>query len=73
MIPFKFFQQDPNKNKSRLQIGASFIFHGYYCTVTRMYPNHFEYYIQETQMTIAMTYKFYLQTPSAAGRQLNRR
>lgn len=73
MRPFKFFQQDPHKNKCKLQIGSSFIFHGYYCIVTRMFPNHFEYYIQETQMTIAMSYKFYLQTPSATGRRLNNR
>ena len=73
MKVFKFFQQNTLKNKCRLQIGTSFIFHGYYCVVTRMFPNHFEYLIQETGMTIAMTYKFYLDTPSAAGRQLNRR
>jgi hypothetical protein len=73
MLRFKFFQQNTNKNKCRLEIGSTFVFHGYYCVVTRMYPNHFEYFIQETGMTIAMTYKFYLETPSAAGRQLNRR
>ena len=70
---FKFFQKNPFKDKCRLQIGASFIFNGYYCIVTRMFQNHFEYLIQETGFTIAMSYKNYLDTPSAAGRQLNRR
>jgi hypothetical protein len=38
-----------------------------------MFTNHFEYYIQETGFTIAMGYKDYLTTPSAAARQLYRR
>lgn len=70
---FKFFQKNRFKDKCRLEIGSSFIFRGYYCIVTRMFPNHFEYFIQETGFTIAMSYKDYLDTPSAAGRQLNRR
>ena len=69
---FKFFQKNRFKDKCRLQIGSSFILRGYYCTVTRMFPNHFEYWVQETEFTIAMSYKDYLNTPSAAGRQLNR-
>jgi hypothetical protein len=69
---FRFFQKNRFKDKCRLQVGASFIFRGYYCVVTRMFPNHFEYLIQETGFTIAMSYKDYLDTPSAAGRQLNR-
>lgn len=69
---FKFFQKDKFKDKCRLQIGSSFIFHGYYCIVSRMLSDHFEYLVQETGFTIAMSYKDYLNTPSAAGRQLNR-
>jgi hypothetical protein len=37
-----------------------------------MFQNHFEYWVQETEFTIAMSYKDYLRTQSAAGRQLNR-
>jgi hypothetical protein len=37
-----------------------------------MLPNHFEYLIQETGFTIAMSYEVYLTSASAAGRQLNR-
>lgn len=69
---FKFFRTNPHKNRCRLTIGSSFIYRGYYCIVTRMFQNHFEYLIQETGFTIAMSYKDYLTTPSAAGRQLNR-
>ena len=71
IIDFKFFQKNPHKNRCRLQIGSTFILRGNYCTVTRMFPNHFEYWVQETEFTIAMSYKDYLTTPSAAGRQLN--
>ena len=69
---FKFFQKNRFKDKCRLSVGSSFIFRGYYCTVSRMLPNHFEYIVQENGFTIAMSYKDYLTTPSAAGRQLNR-
>lgn len=69
---FKFFQRNKFKDRCRLQIGSSFIFRGYYCIVTKMCSNHFEYLMQETGFTIAMSYKSYLETPSAAGRQLNR-
>jgi hypothetical protein len=69
---FKFFQKNRFKDKCRLEIGSSFILRGYYCIVTRMLPNHFEFLVQETGFTIAMSYKDYLTTPSAAGRQLNR-
>lgn len=72
MIGFKFFQKNPFRNRCRLQIGSTFICHGYYCIVTRMLQNHFEYLIQETGYTVNMTYKDYLNTPSAAGRKLNR-
>ena len=72
MNDFKFFQNNPHKNRCRLQIGSSFILRGNYCTVTRMFQNHFEYWVQDTEFTIAMSYKDYLTTPSAAGRQLNR-
>ena len=72
MNDFKFFQKNPHKNRCRLQIGSTFILRGNYCTVTRLFPNHFEYWVQETEFTIAMSYKDYLTTPSASGRQLNR-
>ena len=72
MNDFKFFQNNPHKNRSRFQIGSTFILRGNYCTVTRMFQNHFEYWVQDTEFTIAMSYKDYLTTPSAAGRQLNR-
>lgn len=71
--PFKFFQKNPYKGRCRLYVGSSFQFRGYYCVVTKMGINHFEYLIQENGFTIAMSYKDYLTTPSAAGRQLNRR
>jgi hypothetical protein len=73
MQEFKFFQKNPYKDRCRLDIGSSFQFRGYYCTVTKMGFNHFEYLIQENGFTIAMSYKDYLATPSASGRQLNRR
>lgn len=72
MKPFKFFQSNPFKDRCRLQIGSSFQYHGYYCTVSRMLPNHFLYIIQETEKEYRMSYEYYLTTPSAAGRQLNR-
>jgi len=68
---FKFFHNNPHKDKCRLQIGSSFILRGNYCTVTRMFQNHFEYWLQETEHTNSISYKDYLTTPSAAGRQLN--
>ena len=70
---FKFFQKNIYKDKCRLQVGSTFIFSGYYCIVTKISPNHFTYIIQETGITGYMNYKYYLTTPSAAGRQLNRR
>jgi len=72
MNDFKFFHTNPHKNRCRLQIGSSFILRGNYCTVTRMFQNHFEYWLQETEYTNSISYKDYLTTPSAAGRQLNR-
>ena len=72
MDKFKFFQKNPYKDKCRLEIGSSFIFRGYYCTVTKMKFNHFEYEIQENETRCIMYYDYYLTTPSAAGRQLNR-
>ena len=69
---FKFFQKNRFKDRCRLQIGSSFQYHGYYCTVSRMLPNHFVYRIQEKQQDFRMSYEYYLTTPSAAGRQLNR-
>jgi hypothetical protein len=68
---FRLFHTNPHKSRCRLEIGSTFILRGYYCQVTRMFQNHFEYWIQETEFTIAMSYKDYLTTPSAAGRQLN--
>lgn len=70
---FKGFRRNPIKEMCRLQIGSTFILRGNYCTVTRMFQNHFEYWVQETEYTIAISYEDYLTTPSAAGRQLNRR
>ena len=69
---FKFFQKNKFKDKCRLQIGSSFQYHGYYCTVSRMLQNHFFYTVQETHKDYRMSYEYYLTTPSAAGRQLNR-
>jgi hypothetical protein len=37
-----------------------------------MLRNHFVYIIQEINQTERMSYEYYLTTPSAAGRQLNR-
>jgi hypothetical protein len=73
MQPFKFFQKNRFKDKCQLEIGSTFIFRGYYCTVSRMGFNHFEYKIQENERHCVMYYDYYLTTPSAAGRQLNRR
>lgn len=69
---FRFFHTNPHKNRCRLQVGSSFILRGNYCVVTRMCQNHFEYWLQETEYSYSMSYKDYLSTPSAAGRQLNR-
>jgi hypothetical protein len=73
MQPFKFFQKNPYKDRCRLNVGSSFLFRGYYCTVTQMLPDFFRYVIQENDRECVMYYNHYLQTPSAAGRQLNRR
>jgi hypothetical protein len=72
MNSFRFFQRNPYKDKCRLQIGSTFIFKGYYCTVTQMLPDFFRYVIQENDRYCVMYYDQYLKTPSAAGRQLNR-
>jgi hypothetical protein len=72
MKEFKFFQKNCFKNKCRLQAGSSFVYHGYYCIVTRMHQNGFLYLIQELEYINYMSYEEYLTTPSAAGRQLNR-
>jgi hypothetical protein len=70
---FKGFSRNPIKEMCRLQIGSTFIFHGNYCIVTTMKYRHFTYIVQETQRICHMHYDYYLTTPSAAGRQLNRR
>jgi hypothetical protein len=70
---FKFFRRNPYENRCRLDIGSSFHYRGYYCTVTRMLQNHFVYTVQETQRKFRMSYEYYLSTNSAMGRQLNRR
>jgi hypothetical protein len=72
MKEFKFFQKNRFKDKCRLQIGSSFQYRGYYCTVTQMLPNDFRFTVQETGFSYLMSYNDYLKTPSAAGRQLNR-
>ncbi len=70
---FKFFQRNPYKDRCRLEVGSSFEFRGYYCIVTQMLFNDFRFTVQETGFSYLMSYKDYLTTPSAAGRQLNRR
>jgi hypothetical protein len=70
---FKFFQKNKYKEKCRLQVGSSFVFKGYYCTVTQMLPDFFRYVVQENDKYCVMYYDYYLKTQSAAGRQLNRR
>ena len=70
---FKFFYNNPYKDRCRLGVGSSFINQGYYCIVTNMYQNGFRYIVQETGFNYYMKYENYLLTPSAAGRQLNRR
>lgn len=72
MKEFKFFQKNPYKDKSRLYVGMSFIYNDYYCIVTKMNGNDFEYLIQEKNKIFCMEYDFYLTTPSAAGRKLNK-
>jgi len=72
MQPFKFFQRNPYKDKCRLVVGSSFIFKGYYCVVIQMLQNDFRFTVQETGFNYLMSYKDYLTTPSASGRQLNR-
>jgi hypothetical protein len=69
---FKFFQKNPYRNRCRLDIGSTFIFCGYYSIVTQMLQNDFRFTVQETGFSYLMSYKDYLTTPSAAGRQLNR-
>lgn len=70
---FKFFQKNKYKERCRLQIGSSITLNGYYCTVSRMWNDWFELTVQETGKRSYMKYENYLLTPSAAGRQLNRR
>ena len=73
MIKFKFFHKNPHRDKCRLQVGSSFIFKGNYCTVKSMGMDGFSYNDQSKPNSgCYMTYKFYLQTQSAAGRKLNR-
>lgn len=61
------------KDSCQLQIGSSFIFSGDYCVVVKMGYNGFKYTNQsKPDVECYMTYQFYLTTPSAAGRQLNR-
>lgn len=72
MLEFKFFQKNPYKDKCRLQVGSSFMYRGYYCIVTNIFQNGFRYYQQERGFNYYMEYKYYLTTPSATGRQLNR-
>lgn len=69
---FKFFHKNRYKDGCGLDVGSSFIFKGNYCIVSRMYTNSFEYIIQGTGVIGDMTYIFYLTTPSAVGRKLNR-
>ena len=64
---------DKLKDLCRLGIGDSFIYRGYYCTVTGFRYRHFVYKIQGRPKVIGyMDYEFYLTTPSAMGRKLNR-
>lgn len=61
------------RDKCRLSIGDSFIYRGEYCTVTKFTRNYFIYSIQGRPEVIGyMDYEFYLTTPSAMGRKLNR-
>ena len=70
---FKGFPRNPIKEMCRLQVGSTFIFRGNYCIVTRMWNQWFEFNIQGSITKCYMSYQNYLRTPSAAGRQLNRR
>ena len=73
MKPFKIFQKNPYKDRCQLDIGTSFTYAGDYCTVTEMLFYGFGYKNQsKPDVQCYMTYKFYLKTPSATGRQLNR-
>lgn len=69
---FKFFHKNKYKDRCKLEVGSSFIFKGNYCIVSRMYTNSFEFIIQGTDVIGDMSYIFYLTTPSAVGRKLNR-
>ena len=61
------------KERCRLGIGDSFIYRGYYCTVTGFRYRHFIFSVQGKPNTIGyMDYEFYLTTPSAMGRKLHR-
>jgi hypothetical protein len=71
MQPFKFFQKNPHRDRCQLDVGSTFIYRGYYSTITNMYGNGFRYTIQETGFNYYMSYRDYLSTPSAAGRKLN--
>lgn len=75
MKHFKFFQQNnsPYMDRCRLEVGSSFTYEGDYCTVTNMFHYGFGYRNQSHPTVESyMTYEYYLITPSAAGRQLNR-
>ena len=59
------------KNRARLSVGDSFVFQGDYCTVSKMMLNGFGYVNQsKPDIKCYMTYKFYLTTPSAKGRNV---
>jgi hypothetical protein len=67
------FVKNKFKDRCRLEVGSSFIFSGDYCVVIKMGYNGFKYFNQsKPNADCYMEYKFYLTTPSAAGRKLNK-
>jgi hypothetical protein len=59
-------------NDCHLEIGFSFIFQGDICIIKSMHSSYFRYHNQKNNRTYEMTYGRYLETPSAAGRNLHR-
>ena len=67
---FNFWRKNFYRDRCRLQVGSMFIYNGDYCEVLTMRLNNFVYSKQINGWTFVMSYKDYLNTPSAKGRRL---
>lgn len=60
------------RNKCFLEVGFSFIFQGDYCVINSMHSSFFKFKNHKNNRIYSMTYGRYLETPSAAGRNVKR-